>query len=73
MYLKHMRSGDLVEVIELPALFDPCAASIRGRIHAGEELQDPADFAKSDLVFPSGEGLPRCWLDPNYRVRLKIA
>jgi hypothetical protein len=55
-------------------LFDPCAASIRGRIHAGEELQDPADFTKSDLVFPSGEGLPRCWLDPDYRARrLKIA
>jgi hypothetical protein len=73
MYLKQMGSGDLVEVIDLPALFDPCVASLRGRIHAGEELQDPADFAKSDLVFPSGEGLPRCWLDPNYRVRLKIA
>lgn len=73
MYLKQMRSGDLVEVIDLPALFDPCAVSIRGRLHAGEELQDPAEFAKSDLVFPSGESLPRCWLDPDYRAQLKIA
>jgi hypothetical protein len=73
MYLKQMRSGDLVEVIDLTAVFDPCAASIRGRIHAGEELQDPADFSKSELVFPSGEALPRCWLDPDYRGQLRIA
>lgn len=73
MYLKQMRSGDLVEVIDLPGLFDPFAASVRGRLHAGEELQDPADFAKSELVFPSGEALPRCWLDPDYRAQMKIA
>lgn len=73
MYLKQMRNGDLVEIIDPPALFDPCVTSVRGRIHAGEELQDPADFAKSELVFPSGEALPRCWLDPDYRSQLRSA
>lgn len=73
MYLKQMRSGDLVEIIDPATLFDPFVTSVRGRIHAGEELQDPADFAKSELVFPSGETLPRCWLDPDYRAQLRSA
>ncbi|MBZ0072129.1 MAG: hypothetical protein WCY26_08345 [Thiohalobacteraceae bacterium] len=67
MYLKHVSSGDLVEILNLPNLFDPFQDSVQGRIHAGEELQDPAAFAKGDLAFPSGEALPRCWLDGAYR------
>lgn len=73
MYLKHVPSGDLVEVIDLASLFDPCAAAVAGRVHAGEELQEPADFAKASLAFPSGEALPRCWLDAGYRAHLKRA
>lgn len=67
MYLKDSRNGDLVEVLELGALFDPCQDALRGRYHAGEELQEPAVFTKSQLVFPSDEPLPRCWVDPGYR------
>ncbi len=67
MYLKHKPSGDLVEVLNLDALFDPCRGMLQGRFHAGEELQDPAAFAKAELSFPSGENLPRCWLDAHYR------
>lgn len=67
MYLKHIPSGDLVEVLDMRSLVDPLRKQIVGRFHAGEELQDPANFAKSDLSFPSNESLPRCWLDPNYR------
>lgn len=73
MYLRHMQSGDLVEVTELSGMFDPCQGEVRGRIHAGEELQDPAMFAKVELAFPSGETLPRCWLDREYREKLRIA
>lgn len=73
MYLRHLASGDLVEIIDLPALFDPFEAGVQGRIHAGEELQDPARFAKSELVFPSGESLPRCWVDPDYRTQRRTA
>lgn len=73
MYLKHTQSGDLVEVIGLPALFDPFAEAIEGRIHAGEEMQEPAAFSKVELMFPSGELLPRCWIDPEYRAQRKRA
>lgn len=67
MYLRDTNSGDLVEVLDALALVDPCRDSIKGRFHAGEELQEPEQFAKTGLVFPSGETLPRCWTDPHYR------
>lgn len=67
MFLKDKKTGDAVEVIDLAALFDPCVDSLRGRFHAGEEMQDAETFAKAGLVFPSGEALPRCWTDPDYR------
>jgi hypothetical protein len=73
MYLKHVPSGDLVEVIDLAGLFDPFEKGVQGRIHAGEELQDAARFAKAELVFPSGEALPRCWVDPDYRAQRRSA
>ncbi len=67
MYLKDRQSGDLVEILRMDELVDPCAGAVAGRLHAGEELQEPAQFSKSDLIFPSGEDLPRCWRDPHYR------
>ncbi|KPJ91975.1 MAG: acetyltransferase [Gammaproteobacteria bacterium SG8_11] len=67
MYLKDKKSGDLVEVLDTKALADPFQTAIQGRFHFGEEIQDPTDFAKSDLIFPSDEPLPQCWLDPNYK------
>jgi hypothetical protein len=67
MFLKDTASGDLVEVLDLKALVDPCQESVSGRFHAGEEMQEPSGFAKSGLSFPSGEPLPRCWSDPHYR------
>ncbi|NJL42550.1 MAG: acetyltransferase [Pseudanabaena sp. SU_2_4] len=70
MFLQHKRSGDLVEVLTLQELYNPCKGEIIGRMHAGEEMQDPEAFDKSEMRFPSGEPLPRCWLDPNYRVQL---
>lgn len=67
MYLRDKHSGDLVEVLDAAALIDPCLAELKGCLHAGEELQDAASFLKSELEFPSGEALPRCWVDPGYR------
>ena len=71
MYLKDIRSGNLVEVLDLSLLFDPCSASLPGRVHAGEELQEAEEFDKAVLVFPSDEPLPRCWLDAGYRNRVQ--
>lgn len=67
MYLKYQPSGDLVEVLDLQALFDPFETDISGRLHAGEELQEPTMFAKSTLIFPSDEALPKCWVNARYR------
>ena len=66
MFLRYIPDGSLIEVQQLRALLDPFVESVEGRFHAGEELQDPEHFAKNDLGFPSGESLPRCWLDPHY-------
>ena len=67
MFLKHCDDNSLVEVLSLRQLFDPFSATVEARLHAGEELQDPAAFNKHELSFPSGEALPRCWTTPNYR------
>ena len=67
MYLKNKRNGDLVEILDIRALVDPGTDKIAGRYHTGEELQDPENFPKAELLFPSGEGLPLCWTVPNYK------
>jgi hypothetical protein len=67
MYLRDKRSGDLIEVLDMAAMIDPCIAQLQGRFHAGEELQEASTFTKNDLEFPSGEALPRCWVDASYR------
>jgi len=67
MFLKDKSTGDLVEVLDMAAMADPCRTELEGCYHAGEELQDPARFAKDQLAFPSGEALPRCWTDVGYR------
>jgi hypothetical protein len=66
MFLKDKKSGDMVEVLDVAALIDPNTGEVNGRFHAGEEMQDPQGFAKADLVFPSDEALPRCWVDVGY-------
>lgn len=67
MFLKEKESDELVEVLGLQDLFDPFKVHIVGRYNAGEELPDPKVFAKTGLGFLSGEDLPRCWVDPDYR------
>ena len=67
MYMKDRQSGDLVEILNVQELIDPCKAEIHGRFHVGEELQDEAVFDKKQLQFPSDEPMPLCWLDPDYK------
>ncbi|MGD2112490.1 MAG: acetyltransferase [Gammaproteobacteria bacterium] len=67
MFLKHSTKDDLIEILTLNDLFDPFNDTVVGRYQHGEEMQDPEKFSKSDLLFPSGEPLPRCWLDAHYR------
>ena len=57
----------MAEVLSLNDLFNLYKDEVVGRYHYGEEVQDPEKFKKSDLVFLSGEKLPRCRTDPHYR------
>ena len=70
MLLEHRPSGSLVEVLTLEDLYNPCRTYITGQLQMGEEMQDPEIFQKSELIFPSGETLPRCWWDAHYREQI---
>lgn len=69
MFLKvrHNDDASLVEVLNVKQLFNPFDARVQARLHGGEELQDPQEYPKTDLFFPSGEALPRCWLNSHYQ------
>ena len=66
MFLKHKITKELVEIISIEDMYDPCMMEVVGRSHAGEEMQEPSGYVKQEMIFPSGESLPRCWLDPHY-------
>jgi len=66
MLLKEKESGTLIEIIDVEALLSPSKNEVPGRIQSGQEEQDPENFNKETLIFPSGEILPRCWMDANY-------
>jgi len=67
MLLKQRNTGHMVEVLNLIDLINLNTTEVVGRSQEGEEVQDPDKFDKTDLVFLSGEELPRCWVDPHYR------
>lgn len=66
MFLKHKITKELVEIISIEDMYDPCLMEVLARSHSGEEMQEPLLYVKQELIFPSGEPLPRCWLDPHY-------
>jgi len=67
MYLKQRENDRLVEVLSIAELYNPLHDTVIGRRHYGEEPQDPEKVPKAELIFPSGEDLPRCWTDVHYR------
>lgn len=67
IFLEDKQTGNLVKVQDVAALADPNKSQISGRVQAGEEEQPPETMDKDKLLFPSGESLPRCWVDANYR------
>lgn len=71
MLLQEKETGALVEVMDFQSLINPMREEITIRVQAGEEEQDPEPKQKNELVFPSGENLPRCWLDVNYKDNLQ--
>ena len=71
MFLQSKSKGTdtLIEIKDkdLEILFNPLKNEIEGQVQEGQEEQDPEPFDKHDLTFASGEDLPRCWIDPDYR------
>jgi hypothetical protein len=67
MLLKERGNGHMVDVLNLFDLMNLNRSEVLGCYQEGEEQQDPEFFKKIDLVFLSGEELPRCWTDPHYR------
>lgn len=67
MLLKLQARDLLVRVEDLQGLENPFREAVDGRLQWGEEEQDLKSYAKRELRFPSGEKLPTCWLDPDYR------
>ena len=66
MYLKHVPSGDLIEIIDLPDVINPASPTIRARSYTNENIRRAENFLKTELAFPSGEALPLCWIDSRY-------
>ena len=64
MYLITKDNGDLVEVLDISALVDPCRDEMPGRYPLGGGRQQAVVLKKATLSFPSGGALPRCWVDP---------
>jgi len=67
MFLQLKDSSNIIKVLDFEKLIDPNTNTIHGQGQLGEEEQEPDTYQKQNLVFPSGESLPRCWLDANYR------
>jgi len=67
MLLMEKNSGHLIEVLDPTEVFDPFKDSFAGRLDFGEDVAEPDNFKKVGVSFPSGENLPKCWLDPHYR------
>ncbi|BAZ81946.1 MAG: acetyltransferase [Sphaerospermopsis kisseleviana] len=67
MFLQIKNSRDLVKIVDFQELIDPNSEIVHAKDQEGQEEQETDTYQKEDLVFPSGEKLPRCWLDANYQ------
>lgn len=70
MFLQNEQTGVLVKILDTTELINPLSDKISVKVQSGEEEQDPEEMAKAELKFPSGEELPRCWLDAEYQQTL---
>jgi hypothetical protein len=67
MLLQKKENGTLVEIQNILEVISPNQTEVMVKVQAGEEEQDPEAVQKINLIFPSGESLPRCWLDAEYQ------
>ncbi len=67
MYMKDVNSGNMVEVLDVTALINPGRHVVLVRLHGEKGPSGQQRFAKSALIFPSGEALPGCWQNAGYK------
>ncbi|MEA5570606.1 acetyltransferase [Calothrix sp. UHCC 0171] len=67
MLLQAKDNGSIIKILDIQELINPVSNTVQGQNQFGEEEQDPTNYQKQNLVFPSGENLPRCWVDADYR------
>lgn len=67
MLLQVKDSGELVKILDVQELINPNQDLVHAQEQEGQEEQEADSYKKENLVFPSGESLPRCWLDADYR------
>ena len=73
MFLQIKDSRDLVKIVDVQELFDPNIETVHAQDQQGQEEQETDIYKKEELVFPSGEKLPLCWLDTKFREREAVA
>ncbi|MBD1915120.1 MULTISPECIES: acetyltransferase [Cyanophyceae] len=69
MFVKDTQDQTLIKVLDVTDLINPQNNQIQGQQQAGEEEQPPQSYEKSRLQFPSGEALPECWTNPDYKLQ----
>jgi hypothetical protein len=67
MLLHNKETDSLVEIDDIQSLINPNRDEVVAKSQSGEEEQEPEPMHKHNLIFPSGEALPRCWVDADYR------
>ncbi len=67
MLLQLKENGELVKIVDVQELINPNTDTVQAKEQQGQEEQQADSYKKENLVFPSGESLPRCWMDANYK------
>ena len=67
MLLQLKENGELVKIVDVQELINPNSDTVQAKEQQGQEEQQADSYKKENLVFPSGESLPRCWMDANYK------
>ena len=73
MFLQIKDSRDLVKIVDIQELLDPTIKTVHAQEQEGQEEQETDIYQTVELVSPSREKLPRCWLDAHYRERVSVA
>jgi hypothetical protein len=67
MLLQKKDNGTLVEILDFEEAINPNHNQVMAKVQSGQEEQDAESIQKQNLIFPSGENLPLCWVDADYR------